>query len=188
MIDRFKIPLALTIIAITFIAFGIYHTVNKNTKNSVKFIEDNTTASESATIVVHVGGAVLNPGVYDLTPKTRVGEAIDKAGGFADNADKSKVDKILNLAQILNDGAKIYIPVIGEEISQVSEEILINPDANAISINNASKTDIMTLSGIGEVRAQKVIDNRPYGSLGELVEKKVLPQSVYDDIKDKISL
>ncbi|MBI2029582.1 SLBB domain-containing protein [Candidatus Gottesmanbacteria bacterium] len=188
MIDRFKIPVALTIIAVSFIAFGIYHTINKNNRNSVKFIEDETIASKSATIVVHVAGAVLNPGVYDLAPQTRVGEAIEKAGGFANNADKVKVDKILNLAQILNDGAKIYIPSLGEEITQLTQEIIINPDINSISINNASKTDLMNLTGIGEVRADKIINNRPYGSLSELVEKKIISQSVYNEIKDKISL
>ncbi len=55
-----------------------------------------------------------------------------------------------------------------------------------IDINRASKKDLMTLSGIGEARADAIIKARPFRAKNEIVDKKIVPPSVYNDIKDKI--
>jgi DNA uptake protein ComE-like DNA-binding protein len=55
-----------------------------------------------------------------------------------------------------------------------------------IDINRASRDELMTLKGIGEVRARAIVRKRPYARKDELVQKKIIPQSVYDDIKDQI--
>jgi DNA uptake protein ComE-like DNA-binding protein len=55
-----------------------------------------------------------------------------------------------------------------------------------IDINRASKKDLMTLSGIGEARADAIIKNRPYRGKNELLDKKLVPANVYNDIKDRI--
>ena len=58
--------------------------------------------------------------------------------------------------------------------------------SNLVDINSASKERLDALPGIGDKYAQKIIDNRPYRSKNELVRKKVIPQSTYEKIRDKI--
>ena len=55
-----------------------------------------------------------------------------------------------------------------------------------IDINRAKAEELMTLKGIGEVRAAAIIKGRPYARKDELVQKKIIPESVYNDIKDRI--
>ena len=55
-----------------------------------------------------------------------------------------------------------------------------------IDINRAKAEELMTLKGIGEARAAAIIKGRPYARKDDLVRKKIMPQSIYDDIKDKI--
>ena len=55
-----------------------------------------------------------------------------------------------------------------------------------IDINRATPEELMTMKGIGEARAKAIIKGRPYARKDDLVRKKIVPQSIYDDIKDKI--
>jgi competence protein ComEA len=58
--------------------------------------------------------------------------------------------------------------------------------AEPMDINSASAKELATLKGIGDVRAKAIVKHRPYKGKDELVQKKVIPQNVYDDIKDQI--
>src|SRR5215470_4747621 len=58
--------------------------------------------------------------------------------------------------------------------------------AELIDINSATKQQLMTLSGIGDAYAQKIIDNRPYRGKNDLVRKNIIPQATYDKISDQI--
>jgi DNA uptake protein ComE-like DNA-binding protein len=58
--------------------------------------------------------------------------------------------------------------------------------ADAMDINSASEKELATLKGIGDVRAKAIVKGRPYKGKDELVQKKIVPQNVYDDIKDQI--
>lgn len=186
---QFAIPLGLSIVALTFISAGIYYTVKTSSKNSVEFIENQSpTASSSATIIVHIAGGVVSPGMYEFPLGTRVGEAIEKAGGLSDEADNTLVNKALNYAQVLTDGAKIYIPLTADKTNTIEGDSFSILSIANIHINSSSKEELMSLSGIGEVRAQKIIDNRPFSSIDELVDQKIIPLSIFEDIKDQISL
>jgi len=60
------------------------------------------------------------------------------------------------------------------------------PKAELMDINSASEKELASLKGIGEVRSKAIVKGRPYKGKDELVQKKIIPQNVYDDIKDQI--
>ena len=92
--------------------------------------------------------------------------------------------KNINLAAKLNDGAKIYIPKIEEGDPQEITDM----KTSLININTASSETLDTLPGIGPATAAKIISNRPYKSLEELLDKKVVSLKVFEQIKDKITV
>lgn len=136
------------------------------------------------TIFVDLEGAVENPGVYELEEGARVAELLDRAGGLLDGADHDHAAKVINKAQKLSDGVKIYIPFKGEEVKETSSESY----SGKININTASAKELESLSGVGEKTAEKIIDNRPYASIEELADKKVIYQSTFEKIKGKITV
>ena len=60
------------------------------------------------------------------------------------------------------------------------------PKAELIDINTADEKTLMTLKGVGDVTAKKIIKSRPYGGKDDLVKKKVMPEKAYAEIKDQI--
>ena len=58
--------------------------------------------------------------------------------------------------------------------------------ANPIDLNSASRDDLMTLEGIGEVRADAIIRSRPFKAKTELVERRLIPEALYEKIADKV--
>ncbi len=153
--------------------------------------------TKSDTIVIDVSGAVVKPGVYHLSGNDRVEDSIIAAGGLSQNADRNWVNKNLNRAAKLIDGQKIFVPeiqqsnVLGASNSDTKSNVAqydVISDSNLVNINSASITDLDALAGIGQVYAQKIIDQRPYSDVSELVSKKVIPQSTFNKIKDKLSV
>ena len=141
-------------------------------------------------ITVDVAGEVEKPGVYKLPSGSRIGDALVIAGGLGVKADREWVSKTINLAEVMKDGGKVYIPNINiKNNPAISGRENPAPTKNAkININLASESELDSLVGIGAVRAQTIIASRPYGNLEELVSKAKIPQSVYDKIKDSISI
>lgn len=166
--------------------YGLWEIV-KPEKATVEIIRNqemgNSDQSETQ-IIVDVAGAVEQPGVYKLPSGSRIGDAIVMAGGLAAQADREWVAKTLNLASEVKDGQKIYIqaPIINNQTSSN------NQNSKLININTASVRELDALAGIGSARAQAIIANRPYGSTEELVSRAKIPQSVYDEIKDSLSI
>ncbi|KKP86770.1 hypothetical protein A2011_00265 [candidate division CPR3 bacterium GWE2_35_7] len=119
----------------------------------------------------------------------RVIDLITRSGGITIEADKSYIEKHLNQAAQLIDGQKIYIPKEGENLLQNDNSSFGNQNSQGkVSINYGSATDLDSLPGIGEKRASSIIKNRPYASIEELLLRKIIPQSVFEDIKNDISL
>jgi competence protein ComEA len=75
----------------------------------------------------------------------------------------------------------------GQDAALASEPLQFAQAKSApIDINRAKADELMTLKGIGEARAAAIIKGRPYARKDELVQKKIIPESVYNDIKDQI--
>ena len=150
-------------------------------------VEEST--AEESEIWVDVGGAVMRPGVYKLKAGSRVHEALAAAGGLAAEADRVYVTRFLNLAQKLVDGAKLYIPAQGEAppVEDTTGEVA-GRRSEKINLNTASLKELESLWGVGPARAQAIVDQRPYSSVEELLEKKVVPKNVYERIKDEVGV
>lgn len=144
----------------------------------------NSAASSSGDVWVDVTGAVNSPGVYRLALGSRIKDAIEAAGGLSEDVDGIWVGKNLNRAQIITDGYKLYLPSINEaNITHVNSD-----NSSVISINYSTKKELESLPGIGPVTADKIINNRPYMRVEELIEKKIVGEKVWTSIKDMIQL
>lgn len=149
-------------------------------------------------IVVDVAGAVYTPGVYTLPLGSRVDDALTAAGGLTKNADTAYVTKVLNRAAKVVDGGKIYVPRVGEDETSYNPDTLYRRDDTsynmsstnngAISINRASQSELESLSGIGPATATKIISGRPYQTIHEVVTKKAMSQSLFDKLKNQLTL
>ena len=147
-------------------------------------------------MIVDVSGAVERPGVYQLPNSARINDALVAAGGFSQGADRVWVTRYLNLAQVVPDGAKIYIPVSGEDSSKVNSSsggkvagaVIGAGQPDLININTATSQELDSLWGIGEVRARDIVSNRPYQNIEELKSKAGIPENVFERIKGQITL
>ena len=136
-------------------------------------------------ITVDVEGAVINPGVYTLPAGSRVDDALASAGGLGSDVNEELFAKTINRAAKITDGAKLYIPMVGED--QTSHNFSTTQNG-LVSVNFATIAQLDVLSGVGPVTAQKIIDNRPYSDLNELVSKKAIGPSLYEKLKNNLSL
>lgn len=184
-------------------AIGLIQYFTSNSDRGVEFVagaesKSQQVAGEVTTtqITVDVEGEVKIPGVYRLSKEARIKDALDAAGGLSSNADKEYISKKLNLAQKVTDGGKIYIPATGEgapvKTGQTTDAfvsaLVSEPQNSLIDINSASESQLDTLPKVGPVTAQKIIGNRPYASIEDLVSKKIVTQKTLDQIKDRITV
>jgi competence protein ComEA len=157
--------------------------------------------AQDESIWVDVAGAVETPGVYRLSEGSLVADALELAGGLSSTADSGYVRQDMNLAQELKNGYKLYIPSVEEkkyrgdleswcqsQLKRGGDVHLDGELGGLVSINSASQTELMSLSGIGEVRATDIIQNRPYASLDELEAKGVLGSGLLEDLRQQLGL
>lgn len=143
-------------------------------------------------ISVYICGAVNKPGVYEFELGERVTHAIEKAEGFTKDADS----EFWNLAQILIDGEKIYIPTKDEVKSgyvlQGSYEAGGMDTSGKININTASKEQLMTLAGVGESKALSIINyrdtNGSFKAIEDVMKISGIKDAVFNTIKDYITV
>lgn len=168
-------------VGLVLIIIGFIWVIVSPKENSINF-ESSKDSSPSASMFIDVQGAVVHPGVYKLNSDARLQDGLIAAGGLSATADREWVAKNLNLAAKLKDGIKIYVPLAGQgEVSSISTSDLIN-------INMASLSSLDKLPGIGPVTGQKIIDNRPYADVNDLLTKKVVGKKVFEQIKEKITV
>lgn len=215
-----KYLVALISVLIIFIIMGYFKEEdNKISTKSVKKLSNiKEKTNDVKTLYVDVKGAVNAPGVYELEDGKRVIDAINLAGGFSDKADTINI----NLSKKLTDEMYIVIYTKQEiynykknnetsNIKCASFECIcpdVNNDAcieksiktdnnkkesnNKISINSALKEELMTLNGIGESKANAIINYRNENGLFKQIEdiKNVsgIGDSVFEKIKNNITL
>ncbi|OGM25854.1 hypothetical protein A3D00_03060 [Candidatus Woesebacteria bacterium RIFCSPHIGHO2_02_FULL_38_9] len=191
-----NLRIAVLVLGVALISVGAI--VMKSLSTSEPQVEVLDSTSESDTkekLIVEISGSVEKSGVYTLPVGSRVEDALIAAGGISANADRDLIAKIINRAAKLTDGQKIYIPEQSSALSaksnggiKVDQGTLGVSITNLVNINTASLGELDTLQGIGLVYAQRIIDQRPYSSVEELLSKKILSKSVYEKIKEKITV
>jgi competence protein ComEA len=141
----------------------------------------------SATIVVDVEGAVVEPGVRELAAGSRVADAIEAAGGYGVDADLGAATE-LNLAQPLVDGQQIRVPRIGEGVAAAPPSGPAGGDdagGGLVNVNTATPEELEALPGIGAVTVQKIVaarQERPFASLQDMVDRGVIHNGQLEDI------
>jgi competence protein ComEA len=145
---------------------------------------------------VHVAGAVVRPGVYELGDNSRVEDAVDAAGGFVVEADKNA----LNLAAHLEDGERIDIPYVAGFIPDEAEGFVVITEGTPsplageelVDINTASLEELDNLPGIGPTIAQRIIDyrttNGPFASIDDIVNVPGIGSATFAEIQDLITV
>ena len=203
------------IILAIMIAIIIYYIYSTLYNNDFKYSYDNNILIENdllenpenenflilddTLIIVYVCGAVKESRVVSLKKNSRICDAIDAVGGLTEEADLTNI----NLAYILEDGEKIYIPKKGEELpsdtfssssqnssySNYSSNTLKN---NKININKASQTELEAIPGIGPSTALKIInyreENGKFSKIEDIKNVSGIGDSKYEQVKEYITV
>jgi competence protein ComEA len=193
-----KIVLIFVSIFIVCIAYYINTSQQKeNIINSEDTVEENKINTEEEKIVVHISGAVNKEGVIEILSTARIKDAIEMAGGVKENADLTNI----NLAQVLEDGVKIYIPIKEEQVleEKTSKNVEVNNikledsnKTNIVNINTANQTQLETLPGIGASTALKIINyrkqNGKFNNIEDIKQVSGIGESKFNKIKNFIKV
>jgi len=198
--DKYKIEVSLIFIAliIALISSFIFIANQSSAKEEIPILNPvkPTILSENK-IVVDLSGAVENPNVYEVSSGARLKDVLILAGGLSVLADRQFFARNFNLARILKDQEKFYIPNSEEtQTNEVQANLQSLPISESntlgvsdkININTASIDQLDTLIGVGKITAQKIIQNRPYQSIDDLLNKKIVGKSVFEKIRELISI
>lgn len=140
-------------------------------------------------IFVHVAGHVQNPGVYEMEEGARVHQAIAKAGGPLEDADLDA----LNLARVLQDQEKVYVPGKGEhdQIGAMLPQKRGEVEKDKININVAQEDQLDTLPGVGPATAKKIIayreENGPFQRFEDLLAVPGIGKKKLEELKPYVT-
>lgn len=150
-------------------------------------------------LVVHVAGAVRRPGLVHLPRGARVADAIEAAGGLGPRVDAVRLGVEVNLAAPVADGERVVVPSRDDQAAAPT----LPPgqggggtggssgSSGPVDLNHASASELEALPGIGEVTAARIVearDERPFRSLDELVERKVVGPATLAKFRDLVVL
>lgn len=161
-------------------------------KDADSSLED---GNPDAEIYVFVCGQVMTPGVYKLPADSRIYQAIEAAGGLLETA----AGDCVNQAELMKDGQRIYIPTAEEVQSGAFEMAAPNSGEAAepalegrVNINTAGKEELMTLTGIGEKKAEAIIQYRDanggFRSVEDLMQVEGIKEGTFEKMKEDITV
>ena len=189
LISRVAIGLVVLIAGACYMVFVLPK--DKNDTGAIVFAQAAITPSIKETlddtIVVHVCGSVVNSGVYTLKASSRIMDAIAAAGGFTLEAAKDA----LNLAATLRDEQRVYVP----SQEEVSEDMITYTEggqalSQMVNLNTATKEQLMTLPGIGETKANSILEYRKeygaFSAIEDIMKIQGIKQSVFERLKERI--
>ena len=158
--------------------------------------ESSATSENTGYVYVYVCGAVRQEGVYRLSKGSRINDALILAGGLTEDA----ASGVLNLAEPVQDGQKLYFPTKDELADQQnalrdgaytdSQIDSSGEQTQKIDINTADKEQLMTLSGIGEAKAESIIRYRAehgnFAQIEDITNVDGIGESLFQKIKEYI--
>ena len=205
--DNYKqILLICGLLLIIIIGIGITLYINNKSYEEYSFLDNDITKDKidvkeytyniedkkEETIIVHITGEVIKQGIVKIKEGGRVIDAIEEAGGTTEDADLSKI----NLAYILEDGSKIYIPSIHDTDEDIYENTGSIENTNnktepiRVNINTANETELIKIPGIGDAMAKSIItyrkENGKFDSTEELKNISGIGDSKYNNIKEYV--
>jgi competence protein ComEA len=200
--SKYKVEFVILAISILFLICGAYVYIKNSEEVEPIQIEESQTLPQKVKnlkITIDLSGSVKKPGVYELNSNSRLKDLIERAGGLSSSADSKYFARNYNLARILVDQEKIYIPDKAEvemgDASIVDLEDQVNPkiiqedglaESSLINVNTASLNELDSLPGVGAVISGRIVSSRPYMSIEELKEKKILNNSLFEKLKNLI--
>jgi len=185
-----KIVGSMVIFVVFIICLAVGYFISRpagNLKEEEIFAEEKGASAEGIQkLTVYVNGEVNSPGVYSLAAGSRIKDAIEASGGFTPAADIKRV----NLAKKVRDEDYIFIDTLdsstgsgGASQGGVSSDGIVN-------VNTATKEELMTLPGVGDVTAQKIIDyrekNGDFQKIEDLTKVDRIGEKTLAKFKDKI--
>ena len=209
-VKQIVIIVVAAIVVVVTVGLYIYKMANKDEAvydeaelGLVNDVEDEAdgSADRKAEIYVHVTGCVKTPGIVILKEGSRIVDAIEAAGGKTSDADLNK----LNLAYVLNDGDKLYVPSKKDKTENIEyitngsgDNVItggtgkMDGKSSLININTASKEELASLTGIGDATATKIIEYRKAnGKFSKIEDIKNVPgigDSKFENIKGSITV
>ncbi len=208
--DKKKLGIYLAVVIIgVFTVFkyfsGGYKDLKKNSNEEEIFVEDTSNENfeteeaqvklKEKNIVVEIKGEVKKPDVYTMSEDSIVKDLIDNAGGTTENADLTTI----NRAKKLQNHELIYIKNKNEasdnvqsHLSSQTAESSVSEESSMVNLNTASAEELKSLSGIGDSKANNIIEYREknggFASTNDLMNVKGIGEGIFEQIKDKIEV
>lgn len=150
--------------------------------------ENEPTAEREEKVYIHICGAVKKPGVYAFLGEPRVVEVVKKAGGFTKKADKDSV----NQAQIVTDGTQLVISKKKKQSKNTTWQGDEPEQSDKVNLNTASRDELMTLSGVGESKADAILSyresNGAFKKIEDIMNIPGIKDGVFNKIKESITV
>lgn len=157
-------------------------------------------STKSSRVMVDVKGAVKKPGVYEVKNGMRVVDVIEMAGGMNQSADR----KNINMALQLSDQQVVYVPIKGEvkdsnitsNVSNANQQATTSTSSSGsstvVNINSATKEELLTLNGVGDKKADQIINYRDeqgnFKSIEDLKNVQGIGDKIFEGLKDSVTV